>query len=129
VASGSLSIMAGIYFKFSQKVLDSGAPDPAAPTGNSVVITGYVRALGELDVLGIIHASVELYLGLSFKKVQGEEGLVEGVARVTIKVEVLFLSKDVSVEMRKEFGSGVDPSFGDQITAGDWSKYCAAFAA
>jgi hypothetical protein len=32
------------------------------------------------------------------------------------------------VTMRKEIGSGVDPGFGDQISAADWSNYCAAFA-
>jgi hypothetical protein len=42
---------------------------------------------------------------------------------------VLFFSESVSITMHKEFGSGADPSFGDQISAGDWSTYCAAFAA
>jgi hypothetical protein len=29
--------------------------------------------------------------------------------------------------MRKEIGAGIDPGFGDQISATDWSSYCAAF--
>jgi hypothetical protein len=128
VASGSLSIMAGIYIKFAQKLDSNGAP--ADPAGNSVVISGYVRALGELSVLGLIHASVEFYLGLTFSKPdEDKEGIVVGEASVTIRVEVLFFSTSVSVTVRKEIGSGVDPSFGDQISAGDWNDYCAAFAA
>jgi len=127
VASGSLSIMAGIYFKYAQKLDNQG--NTIEPDGNTVVITGYVRALGELEVLGLIHVSVEFYLGLTFTKVGDTEGIVSGVATLSIRVEVLMLSKSVSVTVRKEIGSGVDPSFGEQISAGHWNDYCAAFAA
>ncbi len=125
VASGSVSIMAGIYFQFKQKELPTGAPD--GKVGNSVVITGYVRAVGELDVLGLIHITIEFYLGLTYAD-DGDAKRVEGVARVSVRVEVLFFSESISVEMRKEFGAGKDPFFGDQITSGDWNTYCGAFA-
>lgn len=125
VASGSVSIMAGIYFQFKQ--LQGSDGKPAVPAGNSVVITGYVRAIGELDVLGLIHVSIEFYLGLTYAD-DGGAKRVEGVARVTVRVEVLFFSESVSVEMKKEFGAGKDPFFGDQITQGDWNTYCDAFA-
>jgi hypothetical protein len=123
VASGSISIMAGIYIAFGPRPDPQGLPGPS-----TVVITGYVRALGELSVLGLIHASVEFYLGLTFFKAGGSEGKVQGEATLKIRVEVFLFSTSVSVTLRKEIGSGVDPSFGDQISAADWSSYCAAFA-
>ncbi|HEY0806696.1 MAG TPA: hypothetical protein VGD84_16600, partial [Pseudonocardiaceae bacterium] len=123
VASGSVSIMAGIYIAYGPKPDPGGLPGPS-----TVVITGYIRALGELSVLGLIHASVEFYLGLTFSKPAGLEGKVQGEATLRIRVEVFLFSTSVSVTLRKEIGSGVDPSFGDQISAGDWSSYCAAFA-
>ncbi|HEX6682860.1 MAG TPA: hypothetical protein VF062_08700, partial [Candidatus Limnocylindrales bacterium] len=126
VASGSVSIMAGIYFKFAQRQLPSGGND--GESGSTLVITGYVRAVGKLDVLGLIHVSIEFYLGLTYLKETGKQGRVQGVATLSVRVEVLCFSKTVSVTMRKEFSAGPDPTFGQQITAGDWSTYCAAFA-
>jgi hypothetical protein len=125
VASGSVSIMAGIYIAFGPKPDSQGQPGPS-----TVVITGYIRALGELSVLGLIHASVEFYLGLTFfKELDGKsEGKVQGEATLKIRVEVFLFSTTVSVTLRKEIGSGIDPSFGEQISAADWSSYCAAFA-
>jgi hypothetical protein len=132
VASGSVSIMAGIYFKYAQRQSSDGSN--AAPAGETFVITGYVRAVGKLDVLGLIHVTVEFYLGLTYVKETVPEplpappGRVQGEATLTIRVEVLVFSADVSVSMRKEFAGGPDPTFGQQITAGDWAAYCAAFA-
>lgn len=125
VASGSVSIMAGIYVAYGRKLDAQGREGP-----DTVVITGYIRALGSLSVLGLIHASVEFYLGLTFvKELDGaSEGRVQGEATLRIRVEVFLFSTEVSVTMRKEIGSGVDPSFGDQVSAADWSSYCAAFA-
>ncbi|WP_207222731.1 hypothetical protein [Herbihabitans rhizosphaerae] len=123
VASGSVSIMAGIYIAFGPKTNDKNEF-----VGNTIVITGFIRAVGELSVLGLIHISLEFYLGLTFKKEGTEEGRVEGEATLKVRVEVFLFSTSVSVTLRKEIGSGVDPSFGDQISASDWSSYCAAFA-
>ncbi|WP_020524421.1 hypothetical protein [Catelliglobosispora koreensis] len=126
VASGSVEIMAGIYFKYAQKQLPNG--QPSGPAGKTLVITGYVRAVGKLSVLGLIHVSLEFYLGLSYVKQDGRSR-VEGVATLSVRVEVLFFSTSVSVTMRKEFAAGEDPGFGQQITSGDWAKYCSAYAA
>ena len=123
VASGSVSIMAGIYIAYGPKPDAKGLPGPS-----TVVITGYIRAMGELSVLGLIHVSVEFYLGLTFFKEGKSEGRVQGEATLKLRVEVFLFSTTVSVTMRKEIGSGVDPSFGDQISAADWSGYCAAYA-
>jgi len=125
VASGSVSIMAGIYLAYGPRPDSQGPPGPS-----TIVVTGYIRAIGEVSVLGLIHASIEFYLGLTFfKDTSGvAEGKVQGEATLKIRVEVFLFSTTVSVTMRKEIGAGVDPGFGDQISAGDWSSYCAAFA-
>lgn len=116
VASGAVSIMAGIYFKMT---MESGH--------NSTQLTGYVRINGAVSVLGLITASLELYLALTYlidkKKAYGE-------ASLKIKVEVLFFSTSVTVHTQKTFaGNGSDPNFQMAITQGDWQDYCAAFAA
>lgn len=129
VASGSVSITAGIYFKYAQKLDATG--QPAIPAGDTLLVTGFVRAVGTLDVLGLIHASLEFYLGLSYfkdKSLPAKKGVVQGDARLTVRVEVLFFSASVSVSMHKEFAAGADPGFGQLISSNDWSRYCAAFA-
>lgn len=130
VASGSVSIMAGIYFKYAQKLDAAGRPKE--PAGSTVVISGFVRANGTLDVLGLIHVSIEFYLGLTFTPKDAPaipRAKVEGTATLSVRVEVLLFSESVEVTMHKEFGAGPDPTFGQQITASDWAAYCAAFAA
>jgi hypothetical protein len=126
VASGSLSVMAGIYFRL----------EVTAGT-ESVELTGYFRARGEVDVLGLISACIELYLELSYRSIGGASKAV-GKASISIEVSVCFLSFSVSVSCEKQFaGSSGDPTFVDMMgpytdaigAAHDpWSDYCAAFA-
>lgn len=116
VASGSVSIMAGIYFKMTFET-----------DHNSTQLTGYVRINGAVSVLGLITASIELYMALTYlmdqKKAYGE-------ASLKIKVEVLFFSKTVTLHTQRTFaGNGSDPNFQMSLTAGDWQEYCGAFAA
>ena len=51
VASGSISAMIGIYIRLE---------------GDKGSLTGYFRLRGEVDVLGLISASIELYLELTY---------------------------------------------------------------
>jgi|CXWL01.1.fsa_nt_gi hypothetical protein len=116
VASGAVSIMAGIYFKMTFET-----------DHNSTQLTGYVRINGAVSVLGLITASIELYMALTYlidkKKAYGE-------ASLKIKVEVLFFSKTVTLHTQRTFaGSGSDPNFQMALTQGDWQDYCGAFAA
>jgi hypothetical protein len=114
VASGNVHIMAGVYLKLDFATKESQ-------------LTGYLRAGGSLDVLGLISASVEFYLGFTYYfdppcKIAGE-------ATVTIEVHVLFFSASVHASLRREFG---DPkiSFQDLIDSREvWTDYCEAFAA
>jgi hypothetical protein len=114
VASGNVHIMAGVYLK-----LDF--------TTNQSQLTGYLRAGGSLDVLGLISASVEFYLGFTYYF--GPPCKIAGEATITIEVHVLFFSASVHASLRREFG---DPriSFQDLIDSQSvWTQYCEAFAA
>ncbi len=110
VASGSVSVMAGVYFKSE---------------GSSVTLSGYVRLNGELEVLGLISISVEFYMGLSYESATQK---VTGRATLTVKVRVLFFSTSVSLSVERKFGGGGDPFFGELVSPADWNDYCDAFA-
>ncbi|MET8830440.1 hypothetical protein ABZX40_33695 [Streptomyces sp. NPDC004610] len=123
VASGSVSITAGVYIR-----LDHGAS----------LLEGFLRAVGALDVLGIISVSVEFYLSLRTTEVPKDPAHpsgprrteIIGSAQVTVRVRVAFFSQSVSMSMERRFGGGGDPSYGDAFpTQNAWSKRCAAFAA
>src|SRR3954452_11361011 len=79
VASGSVSIMAGIYFKMEN---------------DACSLTGYFRMRGEVDVLGLISGAIGLYLGLIY---EFSTGKMAGRASLTIEIEVLFFSTSVEV--------------------------------
>ncbi len=127
VASGGVSIMAGIYFKW-----EDGA----------VELTGYLRIRGEVDVLGLIRASIELYLEFQYLAVPGKAGKVWGRATIEIEVEIFFLSFTVSATAEKRFsGSNEDPTFADVMgpcdpllepacdpTYSPWNEYVEAYA-
>ncbi|WP_411699536.1 hypothetical protein [Conyzicola sp.] len=127
VASGSLSVMAGIYFKL-EIVGDK----------QSVQLTGFFRARGEVDVLGLISACIELYLELSYLEDASGNAKAVGKASISVEVSVCFLSFSVSVSCEKKFaGSKGDPTFEvcmggytDALGAArdPWAEYCGAFA-
>lgn len=117
VASGSVSAMLGIYMRLE---------------GDAGSLAGYFRLRGEVDVLGLISASIELYLELLY---DFDTGKMVGRASLTVKVEVLFFSASVTIEAERQFaGSNGDPNFVDVMglegdgTSPAWSDYCLAFA-
>ncbi len=117
VASGSVSVMAGIYFKIE---------------GSEGQLTGYLRIRGEVDVLSLISASIELYLALEY--FTADDKLV-GEASLKITVEVLFFSGSVTVKARRVFaGSNGDPTVHDMLLVDGgggsavWADYLSAFA-
>jgi hypothetical protein len=116
VASGSISAMLGIYMRLE---------------GDEGSLSGYFRLRGEVDVLGLISASIELYLELHY---EFDTGKMIGSAKLTIKVEVFFFSTSVTISCERQFaGSQGDPSFADVMvlpngTSPAWSDYCTAFA-
>ncbi|QWF84014.1 hypothetical protein [Amycolatopsis sp. CA-230715] len=100
VASGSLSVMAGIYFRLEN--------------GTDAVIAGYLRARGEVDVLGIISASIELYMEFRY---QSSPRAVYGRATITVEIDVLFFHKSVSITCERRF-AGSDETFALAAAAG-----------
>jgi hypothetical protein len=116
VASGSISAMLGIYMRLE---------------GAEGSLSGYFRLRGEVDVLSLISASIELYLELHY---EFDTGKMVGQAQLTIKVEVFCFSTSVTISAERRFAGSVgDPSFRDVMvlpdgTAPAWSKYCVAFA-
>lgn len=113
VASGSVEAMAGIYFKWEKRT-----------GGEVVLITGYLRMAGSIEVLGIITVSLTFYLALAYQ----DDGKVRGQAALTVKVEVLMLSTSVTLSVEHSFsGSAGDPTFGQLVEESDWLTYANAF--
>lgn len=116
VASGSISAMIGIYMRLE---FDKGS------------LTGYFRLRGEVDVLGLISASIELYMELAY---QFSTGKMIGRAIITVQVKVFLFSCSVTISAERQFaGSNGDPSFREVMVNADgsaphWSTYCEAFA-
>lgn len=117
VASGSISASIGLYIRLE---------------GEKGSLTGYFRLRGEVDVLGLISASIELYMELVY---QFDTGKMIGRATITVQVHVLFFSGSVEVSAERQFaGSNGDPSFREVLGAESgssplWNDYAAAFAA
>jgi hypothetical protein len=99
VASGEIHIFGGFYFK----------TEP-----NHLILQGYIRAGGELNILGIVSMSVEFYLALAYESRGGQAWLV-GECTVTVEVSVLFFSASVGLTLRKEFSGGGDSSHGELL--------------
>lgn len=129
VASGGVYVMAGLYFRMEQ---------------DAASLTGYFRLGGHVDVLGLITASLELYLELRY---EFESGKCVGKAQLTIEVSVFIFSGSVTVTCERKFaGSNGDPSLREmlgfrpelpleqelaQIDAAAeyaWREHCEAFA-
>ena len=87
VAHGEVHIFAGVYFHFE---------------ADRAVLTGFLRAGGSFDVLGLISASIEFYMGLT-RAVEHGKCIVYGEASVTVEIHILFFSASVNVHTRHEF--------------------------
>jgi hypothetical protein len=122
VASGSVSVMVGIYMRLE---------------GEEGSLTGYFRIRGEVDVLGLISASITLELSLTYEFATGK---MVGRATITVKVSVLFFSASVKISCERRLaGSKGDPTLAQILGVPDdgvaltevptaWSDYVAAFA-
>jgi hypothetical protein len=129
VASGGVHVMAGIYFRMEK---------------DACSLTGYFRLGGEVSVLCIISASLELYLELKY---EFDTGKCSGKAQLTIEVSVFMFSISVTVTCERKFsGSNGDPTFRDvmgsqpalaladelntidDLTTYAWREYIEAFA-
>lgn len=140
VASGSVSLTAGITFSWS------------ASGGSS--LTGFVRVNGEVEVLGILSISLEVELSLTLNFTTGD---VTGTATMQVSVSLFCFSASVGITISKTFHGGslsgsiveegllgaADPHDGSPLATpstfadvmppdGDgpsyWTAYCEAFA-
>lgn len=117
VASGSVSVSVGVYLRLE---------------GDNGLLTAYFRIRGQVEVLGLISASITLELSLTY---QFKTGKLVGRASVVVEVEVLFFSASVRIAVERQLaGSKGDPTMyqvmppgGDGMNA-DWLLYCDAFA-
>jgi hypothetical protein len=117
VASGGVSAMAGLYFKIE---------------GSDGTLAGYFRLRGEVEALGIVSVSIELYLEMRYETASGK---CVGTATLSIEVDVTLFSVTIEITCTKKFaGAGADPTFAELMdvaadaTSADWNAYCAAFA-
>jgi hypothetical protein len=123
VASGSISIAVGVYFRLEQNAMGK-------QTGE---LTGYIRFQGRVSVLGLITASITLLLEMTY---EFETGKLKGRATLTIEITIVFfsISVELSVE-RKLAGSNNDPLFVDQMApymldgelVDPWEDYMGSF--
>ena len=117
VASGSVSIAVGVYLQLTD---DDGK------------LTGYFRIRGQVDVLGLVSASITLELSLSY---DFHHGKAVGRATIAVEVHVLFFSASVEVTCERRLaGSSGDPVLRDIMPPDSgggsdaWTAYCGAFA-
>ncbi|AQP47775.1 hypothetical protein BW730_10010 [Tessaracoccus aquimaris] len=117
VASGSVSIAVGAYLRLE---------------GDAGKFTAYFRIRGEVDVLGLISASITLELSLTYDFATDK---LHGRASLMVEVEVFFFSASVEIVVERQLaGSRGDPTMRDTLppdAAGDnadWATYCNAFA-
>jgi hypothetical protein len=87
VAEGEVHVFAGFYMSIRP---------------NDVLLSGYYRAGGEFDVLGLISASVELIMSLSYEN-RGGSAWLSGDCEVDIDVHILFFSATAKLHMHHDF--------------------------
>jgi hypothetical protein len=111
-------------------------------TKTNTHLTGYLRAGGELTVLGLVSISVDFYLGLSYDTDSGD---LYGIASLSVEVSVAYISKSVTLTLERRFaGSGGPHSsaplgfaaaiapgavdLNELLSTDDWAEYAGAFA-
>jgi hypothetical protein len=147
IASGGIDIEGGVYFKITTSHEANGDVQ-------TLDFTAYVKFEGEVEALGIVSVSVELYMALNYE--DGPDGKkLSGDAILTLEIDILFFSGSISCSVHKDFASSggstfnavrpnarpatpnaappaLDPgqvTFADVITSQDtWKTYCDAFA-
>ena len=86
-------------------------PAFAGPSDN-VTLAGYFRLGGNVDVLGLITASLELYLELKY---EFQSGKCTGKAQLTIEISLFIFSGSVTVTCERKFA-------GSELSA-DYASY------
>lgn len=111
VASGGAEIMAGIYIKVDN---------------DDALLSGYLRAGGNLSVLGLVRISIEIYLGFEYHT---KSDKCVGEASFFMEIEIFgFITIPIKAKVRRAFGGEADPTFAQLMGPPDWAEYCSAYA-
>ena len=96
VASGSIKLVAGFYFKYVAE-------------NKAIELEGYIKVQGCVQVLGIVTISILVKLTLAYSSV---DDVVWGEALLQLKVEILFFEVSVEWKCRKELAGSSHGSSG-----------------
>lgn len=118
VASGSVSLTAGIYFAV-------GVENPPDNPDGKPELTGFLKLKGQVEVLGLITLTLLMKASITYYP-DTKKGIAKAI--VIVEIDLTLWSGSVEVEYEKQWGGSDDPTFGDTLTAGDWAAYAAAFA-
>lgn len=116
VASGSVSVMIGVYLRLED---DEGK------------LTAYFRIRGEVEVLGIASASITLELSMTYNT---KTGKLTGRASLVVEIEVAFFSASVEITCERTIATrDGDPALIDIMPPDEggqdmWKNYYTSFA-
>jgi hypothetical protein len=111
----SIAIEGGVYSDFSCGGIASGTAQAVIgfvyqKSRQSCEFRGYFDAAANLDVLGLIHAALGFYLGLSYISNGNGSGKSAGTCTITVDIDMCLWTMHVDVTCYREFSS----SGGDQ---------------
>ncbi len=98
VAKGHGSVMAGFFFSSERLIKQSGEAYTAT------TLCGYVRASGELSIIGLISVSLDILVQVCY--VNNPSPRVYGRATVKVEISILFFSATVEVTAEYTFVGG-----------------------
>ena len=97
IAYGDVYVMAGFYFRITNTQTD---------------LSGYLRAGGNLYVLGLVHVSVEFMLMGRYRIEHLPDGRnsnqIYGICTITVSIDLFLVSFDVSITMEKKIAGSED---------------------
>jgi hypothetical protein len=111
LAKGIVQAMVGILFSMD---------------GDRVLLGGYCRIYGCVEIMELVTISVEFYLSLTY-----DGKFAVGSARVTVMVSLLGLAKSVTLETTRKFSTkshGQSLAGAESFTLDQWRDYCDAYA-
>ena len=126
IAQGGVEIRAGTYLKLQK------SQNPNNKSGLELVIEGFLKLHGNVNVLGIVSVTIDVYLSLQYVHKDGPpaKDIASGRAKVSVKISILFFNVTLAADVSMSFGGDPkDPTFAQTLTSNDWADYAAAFAA
>jgi hypothetical protein len=152
VASGYVSLEAGVHITYAFSTTSSGSSD--------LDVGGFVHLSGGVDVLGLVSVTLDVMLSLTYDSASNS---FTGQAQVSLSVDVTFFHTSVSFSVSQTFSGGASASnpsteifvggsaasqlpgsasfepgrnpfvpadgFLTAVNQNDWNTYCGAFAA